>query len=97
MRFHFFSSQINMLLTRQKEKTMMQSHSQKCDTQLPHLLQFWKEASMVFFFFLNNIYIYIYIHMCVYGLSMSTQSQNVGLCNDMIGPPLSIGRAENGL
>ena len=51
MRFHFFSSQINMLLTRQKEKTMMQSHSQKCDTQLPHLLQFWKEASMVFFFF----------------------------------------------
>ena len=67
MRFHFFSSQINMLLTRQKEKTMMQSHSQKCDTQLPHLLQFWKEASMVFFFFfLNNIYIYIYIYIYTY-------------------------------
>ena len=64
MRFHFFSSQINMLLTRQKEKTMMQSHSQKCDTQLPHLLQFWKEASMVFFL-KKIIYIYIYIHTCV--------------------------------
>ena len=37
------------------------------------------------------------MYVCMYRLSMSAQSQNVGSCNDMISPPQFIGQAENGL